>query len=393
MSNNSSSASPSSTTKDGLSTKPPIHTVGKVEIHQETATIMKARLIQHILQTYYLLNFIFLLAYPILRLSGLILKPKNELMILYVSAFMVLLKILKNKNVDQILTGIIFTLKMSTIILLYYSGEAQFKLEYKNKMKKVNMESSSSSSTELFEEQQEPFNFDNDIENNKEITLNSTKDLGFLANFLHYGLYYVLIYLFICMLVYLYKSQPEPKQSNFVHFFNQITFKNSLAFSAQSKELKDKYLLVEFFTTWSPPCTYLASTFADLSYIYQGINFGKIDIGRWKSIAYEYDINDSVSSKQIPSIILFKNGVELSRMPYRKNEFKMPYDKKTPKDDKLFEPCNLSYDNIKLYFNLDRLLSEVKSSLTNQNSDNNNNNNNNNNSNNDKKNKNTKKNR
>ncbi|KAN0040302.1 hypothetical protein ACTA71_012192 [Dictyostelium dimigraforme] len=335
--NNSSST----TTKDGLSTKPPVHTMGKVEIHQETAAIIKARLIQHILQTYYLLNFIFLLVYPILRLSGLILKPKN-------------------KNIDQILTSIIFTLKMSTIILLYYSGETQFKLEYHtNKIK-------TESSTESFEEKtREPFKFDNENENiRQQNTLSSTKDLGFLANFLHYGLYYVLVYLFVCMLVYLYKSQPEPKQSNFVHFFNQITFKNSLAFSAQSKELKDKYLLVEFFTTWSPPCTYLASTFADLSYVYQGINFGKIDIGRWKSIAYEYDINDSVSSKQIPSIILFKNGVEVSRMPYRKNEFKMPYDKKTPKDDKLFEPCNLSYDNIKLYFNLDRLLSEVKPTLT-----------------------------
>ncbi|KAM9957933.1 hypothetical protein ACTFIW_012909 [Dictyostelium discoideum] len=386
MNNNSSSpsSSSSSTTKDGISTKPPIHSVGKVEIHQETSTIMKARLIQHILQTYYLLNFIFLLAYPILRLSGLILKPRNELMILYVSGFMVVLKILKNKNIDQILTGIIFTLKMSTIILLYYSGETQFKLEYTTKMESNNIDDSS-----LFSEgTQEPFKFDNENENSKQ-TLSSTKELGFLGNFLHYGLYYVLVYLFVCMLVYLYKSQPEPKQSNFVHFFNQITFKNSLAFSAQSKELKDKYLLVEFFTTWSPPCTYLASTFADLSYIYQGINFGKIDIGRWKSIAYEYDITDSVSSKQIPSIILFKNGVEVSRMPYRKNEFKMPYDKKTPKDDKLFEPCNLSYDNIRLYFNLDTLLSQVKPSMTNQNqSQNNNNNNKNGNSN-----KNTKKNR
>ncbi|KAK5580292.1 hypothetical protein RB653_000308 [Dictyostelium firmibasis] len=368
----SSSSSSSPATKDGLSTKPPVHAAGKVEIHQETATIIKARLIQHVMQTYYFLNFTFLLVYPVLRLSGLISKPSNELMILYVSGFMVVIKILKNKNVDQILTGIIFTLKMSTLILLYYSGETQFKLEYTKKMMKLKTETSSS--TESFEES-EPFKFDNEKENIKQQnTPISTKDLGYLANFFHYGFYYVMVYLFVCMLVYLYKSQPEPKQSSFVHFFNQISLKNSLSFSVQSKELKDKYLLVEFFTTWSPPCTYLASTFSDLSYVYQGINFGKIDIGRWKSIAYEYDINDSVSSKQIPSIILFKNGLEVSRMPYRKNEFKIPYDKKTPKDDKLFEPCNLSYDNIKLYFNLDRILAEVKPSLNNENSDKKNNN-------------------
>ncbi|EGC33772.1 hypothetical protein DICPUDRAFT_80477 [Dictyostelium purpureum] len=265
-------------------------------------------------------------------------------MIIYVTSFMVILKILKNNNnIDKMLTSILFNLKLSTVILLYYSGEAKIRFEDKQK--------------ELLE-QNEEFKFDNINNNNN--------NNSFLSNFIqlefHHGFYYILAYGVLSSIVYLLKSQPDPKQSHNVQYLNQLTLKEFLFKSSNSQEIKDRYFLLELYTTWSPPCTYLASTFADLSFLYPEINFGKIDIGRWKNIAYEYDINDSVSSKQIPSLILFKNGKEEMRLPYRKEEYQLPYDKKLEKNEKLFAPTNFTSDDIKIYFELEKLRKEVNSS-------------------------------
>eukprot|EP00041_Stephanoeca_diplocostata_P007347 m.103022 g.103022 ORF g.103022 m.103022 type:complete len:264 (+) comp16834_c0_seq1:46-837(+) len=75
----------------------------------------------------------------------------------------------------------------------------------------------------------------------------------------------------------------------------------------------DAYHVVEFLCTWSPPCQFLAPEFATLSlrYATNGLGFAKIDAGRYPKAAKDFGIDTHANSKQVPSIILFKNGKEV----------------------------------------------------------------------------------
>jgi len=269
------------------------------------------RVFKHIKQRYYILNSFIILGYPLFRYYGILVKPRNEGMILYISFFMILLKILKKRNLDMVLTGILFNLKLCVGILIYYSTTDSI---YEGSMKKC--------------------------------------------------------YTFLCLyaltnaIAFVLCPQPRPKNSNHVQYFNQLTYKDTLYQSMNSKDPKDKYWLMELFTTWSPQCVYLASTFSDLSIKYhRAVNFGKIDISRWKSIAYDHNIDDSVNSKQIPTIILFENGKEIMRLPHRRDEYQKPFDKSKP-DDRSFVTSNLTSSEIINYFNLDQLKTNYKKKKT-----------------------------
>lgn len=43
--------------------------------------------------------------------------------------------------------------------------------------------------------------------------------------------------------------------------------------------------------------------------------FGKIDVGRYPELAKKYYIDDSSLSRQLPTVIVFKNGEEADRRP------------------------------------------------------------------------------
>lgn len=51
------------------------------------------------------------------------------------------------------------------------------------------------------------------------------------------------------------------------------------------------------------------------SYDLDNLKFGKIDVGRYPEAAAKYHVNDSSLSKQLPTIILFKDGKEAVRRP------------------------------------------------------------------------------
>ena len=45
------------------------------------------------------------------------------------------------------------------------------------------------------------------------------------------------------------------------------------------------------------------------------LKFGKIDVGRFPDVAAKYQVNDTSFSRQLPTVILFKNGEEFCRRP------------------------------------------------------------------------------
>lgn len=45
------------------------------------------------------------------------------------------------------------------------------------------------------------------------------------------------------------------------------------------------------------------------------LKFGKIDVSRFPDAALKYNISDASLSRQLPTVIMFKNGVEELRRP------------------------------------------------------------------------------
>uniref|UniRef100_A0A8C2QZE7 Thioredoxin domain-containing protein n=1 Tax=Capra hircus TaxID=9925 RepID=A0A8C2QZE7_CAPHI len=87
-----------------------------------------------------------------------------------------------------------------------------------------------------------------------------------------------------------------------------------------SEELeRDKRVtwIVEFFANWSSDCQSFAPIYADLSLKYNctGLNFGKVDVGRYTDVSTRYKVSTSPLTKQLPTLILFQGGKEVMRRP------------------------------------------------------------------------------
>lgn len=50
-------------------------------------------------------------------------------------------------------------------------------------------------------------------------------------------------------------------------------------------------------------------------YSLDNLKFGKVDVGRFPDLAKKYYIDDSSFSRQLPTVIIFKNGEEHMRRP------------------------------------------------------------------------------
>lgn len=74
---------------------------------------------------------------------------------------------------------------------------------------------------------------------------------------------------------------------------------------------------MEFFANWSNDCQSFAPIYADLSLKYNcsGLNFGKVDVGRYTDVSTRYKVSTSPLTRQLPTLILFQGGKEVIRRP------------------------------------------------------------------------------
>jgi thioredoxin 1 len=73
-------------------------------------------------------------------------------------------------------------------------------------------------------------------------------------------------------------------------------------------QLKDKVVLVDFWASWCMPCKIMAPVLNEVSSELNGNAFvGKIDVEQYQSLAGKYRV------QSIPTMILFRNGREVSR--------------------------------------------------------------------------------
>ncbi|EGG13883.1 hypothetical protein DFA_11644 [Cavenderia fasciculata] len=271
--------------------------------------LLDPKLLKHLNQPYYIYNFISVSLYPVLRILGYLDKPSNEKLTMMYTFFAIFVKVVKARR------RLRFDQSMSTSLLIV-------KL--------------------------------------------STLYLLYQID----AYYHIVVYIIINALIFTFYTDPIYKGPSSVEYLNPISLDDKLS-TSRKKEVDD-YWLIQLYALWSPPCTYLAPIFSQLSTDYTNIHFGKIDIGRWKPLVHQFRIDDSAQTKTIPTLILFKNGKEIMRLPHRDNEHRLAFDP-TIENTALtnFKPNILEITSqvVKEYFQLEQLNYDVKKQLTKSNRD------------------------
>jgi len=96
---------------------------------------------------------------------------------------------------------------------------------------------------------------------------------------------------------------------------NPLDFKSHVTGPGIDKEV---HWLVEFYTLWHPSCVAIEPVMAELSlkYATPGLRFGKLDVSRYPQIAEDLGISLTGTSRQLPTLVMFKGGKELARIPH-----------------------------------------------------------------------------
>ncbi|RCN30928.1 thioredoxin [Ancylostoma caninum] len=121
------------------------------------------------------------------------------------------------------------------------------------------------------------------------------------------GIIYLLIVVAITVVV------PEPVYTGPE---NVTYFQGSELFEELDKDRKS-FFVIQFYTTWSPDCKHVTPVFAQLSdrFSLPNLRFGKLDVGRWPKEAERFRVNAHPTSRQLPTICVFRDAKELKRRP------------------------------------------------------------------------------
>eukprot|EP00794_Sanderia_malayensis_P017500 gene17500-19250_t len=150
-------------------------------------------------------------------------------------------------------------------------------------------------------------------------------------------------YMIICLAFFFVAPEPKYKGPENITYFRGQALEEELMHNPRS------VYVVEFFASWSTHCTHFSEVFSKISLGYDGeyLKFGKLDVGRYPVVAKKFNVDTSVTSKQLPTIILFENGKEKIRRPI--------IDKKQTVWTYVFKSENIIKD-----FNLNEYLDESK---------------------------------
>uniref|UniRef100_A0AC34Q650 Thioredoxin domain-containing protein n=1 Tax=Panagrolaimus sp. JU765 TaxID=591449 RepID=A0AC34Q650_9BILA len=129
--------------------------------------------------------------------------------------------------------------------------------------------------------------------------------------FLRSNPFYGIVYGIVCLAITVMLPEPLYEESDKVRYFQDADLYNEI-----QKDPKVTWV-IEFFTTWSPECKHITPTFSKLSerYTLPNLRFGKLDVGRYAKEGDRFRINTHPTSRQLPTIAVFKNGEQIIRRP------------------------------------------------------------------------------
>jgi thioredoxin 1 len=119
----------------------------------------------------------------------------------------------------------------------------------------------------------------------------------------------VLVVAFFGLLIYSYfkmKNTPEVKRSEKIKILNP---KNIDA------NLKNKVVLVDFWASWCAPCKMMAPVLNEIAEDDKtSFTVAKVNVEQYQQLAAKYKV------KNLPTLVLFKNGKEIQRLIGFKNK-------------------------------------------------------------------------
>lgn len=155
-----------------------------------------------------------------------------------------------------------------------------------------------------------------------------------------YGIAFGVVFILTALIL------PEPTYTGPEHV---TYFRTENALDDELERDKNIIWLVTFYTVWNPACVNFAPIFSELSneYHLENLRFGKVDVGRFPSTGQKHYVSDSSLSRQLPTVICFRNGKEILRRPCADVKGKL---------QKFF----FSKDNLKAAFDLNTLYKESR---------------------------------
>lgn len=166
-----------------------------------------------------------------------------------------------------------------------------------------------------------------------------------LFMFFQQNILYALCYGILWIFQVSFVSQPVYRGEDRVIYFNDTSLTDEL------KKDSRTVWLIAFYNAWSPACINLAPIFAELSQYYGNnfLKFGKIDVSKNNESAIKYKIDTTNWSTNLPTVILFRNGKEVTRRPG------------ISMAGKVIQKYNFNWENIVQSFELNELLIESNS--------------------------------
>ncbi len=116
----------------------------------------------------------------------------------------------------------------------------------------------------------------------------------------------ILVLVIAALVFYVYKAQAKLKTTPMVSDSEKIV---TLTETNLDHQTKNKLMLVDFWAAWCGPCRMMAPILNELSQELEGNqHIGKVNIEAYPSLAKRFSV------RNIPTLILFKNGVEVARI-------------------------------------------------------------------------------